>query len=180
MITASRRKSFGAVDAGPRTAVHRYRRRSHGRTGPRHRSLQATDPLKRAMTRRPNTRHHRREVRALCLALGMGFVGLGVAGVFVPLLPTTPFLLLAAACFARSSERFHRWLLDHPILGTTVREWQQYRSIPRRTKWVAIATMAITLGASTALFVSHPLPQAMLALLGVALAIFLYRIPSRD
>lgn len=128
----------------------------------------------------PTLRHHRREVRILCLALGLGFVALGVAGVFLPLLPTTPFLLLAAACFARSSQRFHRWLLDHPVLGSTVREWHLHRSLPHRTKRIAIATMAITLGASIVLFVTHPALQAMLVLLGVALAIYLYRIPSRD
>lgn len=110
----------------------------------------------------------------------MGFVALGVAGIFLPLLPTTPFLLLAAACFARSSERFHHWLLHHPVLGSTVREWQQHRSIPRRTKWIAIATMAVALGSSIVLFVSHPPLQAALALLGAGLAVYLYRIPSRD
>lgn len=128
----------------------------------------------------PALKHHRREVRMLCLALGMGFVALGVAGVFLPLLPTTPFLLLAAACFARSSQRVHRWLLDHPVLGSTVRAWQQHRSLPRRTKRIAIVTLAITLGTSATLLASRPALQALLVLLGVALAIFLYRIPSRD
>jgi hypothetical protein len=119
-------------------------------------------------------------VRGAFLGLGLGFVALGVAGIFLPLLPTTPFLLLAAACFARSSDRFYNWLLNHPLLGATVREWQQYRSIPRRTKWVAIATMAATLAVSVVFFVPHPALQIALALFGVALAIYLYRIPSRD
>lgn len=122
----------------------------------------------------------RRGLRLLFLALGAMFVALGVAGIFLPLLPTTPFLLLAAACFARSSERFYRWLLDHPVLGTTVRAWREHRSLPRRTKWVAILTMAGTLSLSILLFVPQPALQIALALFGVVLAVYLYRIPSRD
>ncbi len=123
------------------------------------------------------TRHG---LRLLFLALGGMFVAFGVAGIFLPLLPTTPFLLLAAACLARSSERFYRWLLDHPVFGTTVRAWREHRSLPRRTKWIAIVTMAGTLSLSILLFVSQPALQIALALFGVALAVYLYRIPSRD
>ncbi len=93
-------------------------------------------------------KHHRPEVRLVFLLLGLGFVAIGVAGIFLPVLPTTPFMLLAAACFARSSERFYHWLLNHRVFGATVREWQQHHSIPRRTKWFAIATMAATLAVS--------------------------------
>ncbi|TAM44872.1 MAG: DUF454 domain-containing protein [Gammaproteobacteria bacterium] len=123
------------------------------------------------------TRHG---LRLLFLVLGGIFVALGVAGIFLPLLPTTPFLLLAAACFARSSERFYRWLLNHPVLGTTVREWREHRSLPRRTKWIAIFTMAGTLAVSILFFVPQPALQIVLALFGVALAVYLYRIPSRN
>jgi uncharacterized membrane protein YbaN (DUF454 family) len=130
--------------------------------------------------RTPTRKHLRREVRGLFFVLGLASVVLGVAGIFLPLLPTTPFLLLAAACFARSSDRFYHWLLNHPLLGATVREWQQYRSIPRRTKWVAIATMAATLAVSVAFFVTHAALQIALALFGVVLAVYLYSIPSRD
>ncbi len=122
----------------------------------------------------------RRGLRLLFLVLGGIFVALGVAGIFLPLLPTTPFLLLAAACFARSSERFYRWLLNHPVLGTTVREWREHRSLPRRTKWIAILTMGGTLAVSILFFVPQPALQIALALFGVALAVYLYRIPSRN
>jgi uncharacterized membrane protein YbaN (DUF454 family) len=89
-------------------------------------------------------------------------------------------MLLAAACFARSSERFHDWLLNHRIFGTTVRAWQQHRSLPRRTKWLAILTMAGTLSISIVLVVSNPWLQFALAVFGGVLAVYLYRIPSRD
>jgi len=133
------------------------------------------------MTARAHTfqHHEKRSMRLLFLALGTLAVVLGIAGIFLPLLPTTPFLLLAAACFARSSERFHNWLLDHPVLGTTVREWYEHRSIPRRAKWIGIITMAGTLTVSIVFFVPHVHLQVPLALFGVVLAVYLYRIPSR-
>jgi len=130
--------------------------------------------------RRLTEKHPRREMRWVFLGLGVGFVALGVAGIFLPLLPTTPFMLLATACFARSSDRFYHWLLDHPLLGATVREWQQHRSIPRRTKWIAIVTMAATLAVSVLFFIPHVALQIALALFGAVLAIYLYRIPSRN
>lgn len=120
-------------------------------------------------------KHRYREVRLAFLLLGLGFVALGVAGIFLPVLPTTLFMLLAAACFARSSERFHHWLLNHRIVGATVREWQQHRGIPRYAKWFAIGTLSATLGVSVVFFVPHAALQVALALFGVALAIYLYR-----
>lgn len=121
----------------------------------------------------------RHGARAMFLALGIVFLLLGVAGAFLPLLPTTPFMLLAAACFARSSERFYNWLLANRVFGATVREWQEHRAVRRRTKWVAIVTMAVTLTASTLLFAPDPYLRGALALFGVVLAVFIYRLPSR-
>ena len=98
----------------------------------------------------------------------------------LPVLPTTPFVLLAAACFARSSERFYHWLLNHRAFGPLVREWREHRSIPYRVKLYAIAMMASTLAVSILFFVPKGWPQAALALFGVLLAVWLYRVPSRD
>lgn len=74
-----------------------------------------------------------------------GFLSLGVAilGIFLPLLPTTPLLLLAAACFSRSSERWHRWLLKHRLFGPLIHEWQQNRCMPRRAKVSAVMLMLL-------------------------------------
>ncbi len=119
-------------------------------------------------------------VRALLVAAGFASVGLGVAGIFLPLLPTTPFMLLAAACFARSSPRFHRWLLAHRTFGPVVSEWERHRAIPWRAKLWAIGLMTTTLGASIVFFVKNPWVQGGLAAMGLALAAWLYRIPSRD
>jgi uncharacterized membrane protein YbaN (DUF454 family) len=122
----------------------------------------------------------KRTLRAAYLAAGFVFLGIGALGVVVPVLPTTPFVLLAAACFARSSDRFHQWLLDHRYFGPLVREWRQYRSIPYRTKVFAIAMMAATLTVSVVFFVPKGWMQGALAAFGVLLAVWLYRVPSRD
>lgn len=73
--------------------------------------------------------------RLLLSALGLFFVGLGTLGVFLPLLPTTPFLLLAAACFARSSPRLHGWLQASPLLGPLLLDWERHGAIAPRAKW---------------------------------------------
>lgn len=80
-------------------------------------------------------------MRGLFLGLGFFFVGLGFIGAFLPVLPTTPFLILAAACFARSSTRFENWLLSHPRFGPLLRDWRSRGAIPRKAKFAALAGM---------------------------------------
>ncbi len=125
-------------------------------------------------------RHDSPAVRLLFAGLGTLFVLLGIAGALLPVLPTTPFMLLAAACYARASTRFYNWLLNNPMFGPTILEWRRHRSIPWRVKLTAIALMAATLGISIVFFVPWPELQAALTLFGLLLAIHMYRIPSRD
>ena len=125
-------------------------------------------------------RHRLLTVRVLYAGLGTGCVVLGILGMFLPVLPTTPFLLLAAGCYARASGRFYNWLLNHPLFGPTIQEWRRHRSIAYRTKVTAIVLMALTLGSSIVFFVGEPWLRGALAAFGVILGIYLYRIPSRD
>lgn len=81
-------------------------------------------------------------VTPLWLLLGLVSMAAGVAGIVLPLVPTTPFLLLAAYCFARSSPVLHNWLLTHPTLGKPIDDWQRHHAISRRTKVTSIAVMA--------------------------------------
>lgn len=81
-------------------------------------------------------------MRPLYLAGGLISVGLGVIGAFLPIMPTVPFLLLAAFCFARSNPEWERRILDHPQWGPQVRDWRERRAISRRSKTVAIGAMA--------------------------------------
>lgn len=81
-------------------------------------------------------------MRWVWILLGTVSLAMGAIGLFVPLLPTTPFLLLASFAFARSSERVHRWLLEHPRLGPPIRNWHSERSVHRGTKWTASISIA--------------------------------------
>lgn len=82
-------------------------------------------------------------VRHLFLAAGLGFVGLGFVGLFLPVLPTVPFLILAAGCFARSSVRLEGWLLSHRQFGPMLRDWRARGAIPRRAKFMALSGSAL-------------------------------------
>lgn len=124
--------------------------------------------------------HSSRSVRVLFIVCGVISLAFGIAGALLPVLPTTPFVLLAAACFARGSPRFHDWLLAHPLFGPIIFEWNEYGSIPWRTKIVALVLMSTTFTISIVFFVEPRWLQIMLALFAVTLAIWLYRVPSRD
>jgi len=89
-----------------------------------------------------------RFVRYLLQGVGWLSVVLGVIGIFLPVLPTTPFLLLAAACFARSSPRFYHWLVDHPRLGPWIRDYLNGNGIPLKGKVYAIGLMWLSIGFS--------------------------------
>lgn len=78
-------------------------------------------------------------VRAVFMALGVFFVALGVIGAFLPVMPTVPFLIVAAACFTRSSSRLEAWLLNHRQFGPPLIAWRERGAIPRRAKWLALA-----------------------------------------
>ncbi len=86
--------------------------------------------------------------RWLWFAGGVTALALAVVGVFLPLLPTTPFVILAAGCFAQSSPRLHDWLLRHPLFGPAIRDWRNHRAIPPRAKTAAVIAMAAAFGLS--------------------------------
>jgi uncharacterized protein len=117
--------------------------------------------------------------RILFFVLGCLCFALGLLGAFIPLLPTTPFLLLAAACWARSSTRFHDWLLAHRVFGPTLRSWSAHRALPPGVKGPAIALLVVVLGTS-AFLVSHPAASWIIAGVGVVLVVFLARLPVRE
>lgn len=83
-------------------------------------------------------------MRYVYLGLGLVFVALGVIGAFLPVLPTTPFLIVAAACFARSSPRLESWLLNHPQFGPMLHAWREHGAIPRKAKLMALTGVSIS------------------------------------
>jgi uncharacterized membrane protein YbaN (DUF454 family) len=110
-------------------------------------------------------------LRYALLAIGWLSVALGVIGIFLPVLPTTPFLLLAAACFARSSPRFYDWLVEHPRLGPWIRDYLDGNGIPLKGKVYAIGLMWLSIGFSCYLV---PLPWARGFMLTSAVLVTIY------
>lgn len=116
--------------------------------------------------------------RMLFLATGFFFVGLGLIGVALPVLPTTPFLIVAAYCFSKSSERWHEWLLSNPIFGSSLRDWEKSGVIRMRAKITAVCL--ITISFTTLWFTIKAPVYARVAMLsiGVIVSIFILSRPS--
>ncbi len=117
-------------------------------------------------------------IRVFWATAGVLAVIFGMIGAVMPLLPTVPFLLLAAFCFARSSERLHAWLLQHPRLGPPIREWQQRGAISRRAKWLAIGSILATFGISVIIGL-RPLILLIQGLTLTGVALFIWTRPER-
>ena len=114
--------------------------------------------------------------RLLWLAAGALSLVAGVVGIFLPLLPTTPFVLLAAFCFSRGSTRCERWLVEHPRFGPMVRQWRAQRAIPLRAKQLAWTMMA--LGSAWAAWVLPPRWAWLPAVCCAAVALWMWRLPT--
>ena len=121
-----------------------------------------------------------RGLRLIWLVTGIFAIILGVIGVFLPVLPTTPFLLLAAACFARSSPRFYDALLNHPVVGPPIRQWRDERTIPKKAKILAISLLVLTLGSTIVFVIPILAVQLLLTGIGLGVVLFLLRIPTRE
>ncbi len=111
--------------------------------------------------------------------VGLFFVGLAIVGAALPVLPTTPFLLVAAACFAKSSPRLYNKLLANKVFGPMIRDWQEHRSMPRKAKRIALLSIALAVAWSC-----YILPTIELKVLVVALVtfpvIYILRIPLTE
>lgn len=112
------------------------------------------------------------------VALGTVLVALGVIGIALPLLPTTPFLLAAAACYLRGSERMHHWLPNHRWFGPYIRNYLEGRGIPRRTKALAILLLWVTITSSAWLFVSHWALRLLLFIIAIGVTAHLLRMKT--
>lgn len=107
--------------------------------------------------------------RFVLIIAGTLCVALGVVGIFIPILPTTPFLLLAAVCYARSSKRFYDWLLTNRWFGEYIRSYREGRGIPRQQKVLTIVLLWMTIGSTAGFAVS--IWWVRLVLLGIAIAV---------
>ena len=114
----------------------------------------------------------------MLLAIGWLSVALGVIGIFLPVLPTTPFLLLAAACFVRSSRRFYLWLVTHPRLGPWIRDYLEGQGIPLKGKVYAIGLMWCSILIS-GFIVQRPWAWAFMLTSATLVSIYLIRTKTR-
>ena len=117
--------------------------------------------------------------KAVFLSLGFVCVGLGTLGIFIPVLPTTPFLLLAAYLFARSSPRYNAWLIKTPVLGEYIRNYREGGGVSLRNKIIAIAFLWLMLGYTALTLVNSWWIRGLLLLVAVGVTTHLVRLKTR-
>ena len=115
--------------------------------------------------------------RPFFVTVGTLSLAAGIVGIFVPLLPTTPFLLLASACYLRGSKRLHARLLAHPHLGPYIRAFEEGRGLTMRTKAVAIATLWVSMAYTIWIVPLVPVKVALFAL-ACAVSLYIGRMPT--
>lgn len=117
-------------------------------------------------------------LRWILISCGWLAIAGGIVGIFLPLVPTVPFLLLAVACFARSSERFHGWLVEHSHLGPLLRDYLTGAGIPLRAKTIAIGMVWVSFPASTILFAQAFWLKTLLITAAVGITLYLLSLPT--
>ena len=120
----------------------------------------------------------KKPIRTLLIVLGTLCVALAVLGMFLPVLPTTPFLLLAAICYSRSSERFYRWLITNRWCGEYIRNYRDGRGIPLKQKVLTILLLWLTIGSTAWLAVSQWWIRLILFGIAVSVTVHLLRIKT--
>ena len=113
--------------------------------------------------------------KVILISLGLLCVGLGVLGIFLPLLPTTVFLLIAAACFARSSDRLYRWLLSHKWFGSYIKNWREHKALARKTKITILVILWMTLLISSFIGTDALWVRLILLAVGIGVTTFILR-----
>jgi uncharacterized membrane protein YbaN (DUF454 family) len=113
-------------------------------------------------------------VRIVLIVGGTSSVAIGILGIFVPVLPTTPFLLLGAACYARSSQRFYDWLLNNKYFGNYIRNYRERKGMPLKGKVLALALLWATIGCSVAFAVEILFVRVLLIVIGIGVSIHIF------
>lgn len=117
-------------------------------------------------------------VKGILVVCGTLCVGLGILGVLLPVVPTTPFLLLAATCYANSSERFYVWLLTNRFFGQYIRDWREKKGLTVATKVWVIFVLATTMGLS--MYFAPLMPVRVgLGVIGVGVSVYIWRLPTK-
>jgi uncharacterized membrane protein YbaN (DUF454 family) len=115
----------------------------------------------------------------LLISLGWFFVILSIIGAFLPILPTTPFLILALALFSKSSPRFHKMLLDNKWFGPSLKQWEETKTLSRQTKYKSTLLIVVTFALSITILHGRMHLQFMLLGIAMVLLFFIWRIKER-
>jgi uncharacterized membrane protein YbaN (DUF454 family) len=119
--------------------------------------------------------------KAVYLLIGFFTLTLGIIGIVIPILPTTPFLLLSAGCFARSSEKFYNWLINNKILGAYIRNYREGTGMPVKIKALTISLLWVTILLSVFLFITINWIKYLLIFIGIAVTIHIILIrPKKE
>jgi len=110
-------------------------------------------------------------MKKFLVVLGFLSLAIGIFGIVIPLLPTTPFLLLSAACFLKGSDRMFRWLMNHKLFGEFIRNFREKKAIPLKTKVFAISLLWITILFSIFFMVESIYLRIMLAAIAIAVTV---------
>jgi uncharacterized membrane protein YbaN (DUF454 family) len=124
-------------------------------------------------------KHSSKHVRILLVLIGTVSLILGLIGIILPLLPTTPFLLISAACYARSSDRFYNGLLNNRIFGPPIREWRDHRSVTKRTKITSVIIIIISFSITIIFVLKNPTVQIILTVVAIGFVVLLTLLPTR-
>lgn len=116
--------------------------------------------------------------KAIYLTVGIISLAAGLVGVFLPVIPTTPFILLSAWCFFRSSERLFQWVVSNETLGPTIQNYHEGKGIPKNTKIRAVGMMWLTITLSVYFFISNTYLIAFLYIIAIGVSIYLYKLPT--
>ena len=117
-------------------------------------------------------------IRWLWIIAGSISLTLGIIGIFLPLLPTTPFLLLAAACYARGSSRLHNWLLNNKMFGKYIRNYREGKGIPARSKVLALTLLWLTIGFSIFYIIPILIVKIILFTIAILVSIYIMSLPT--
>jgi len=116
--------------------------------------------------------------QAILITSGTIFLGLGLIGIFIPILPTTPFLLLAAACYARSSQRFYNWLMNNKWFGNYIKNYREGRGIPLKFKILTISLLWLTILNSIYFVINNFLIEMILIIIAIGVTIHILTIKT--
>ncbi len=117
-------------------------------------------------------------INTVFIIIGTISVCLGVIGIFVPVLPTTPFLLLAAACYTRGSKKLYERLINHPVLGEYIKNYREGRGIPLKAKIISISLLWLTIGFSVLFIIENLLLRILLIIIAICVTIHLVSIKT--